>query len=104
MQPQPPKEPPSGGWYQQPPVDPYRVVGQMSQVGDAGRRAHWWSGLKLVSGLVGGLLVFFPFGLIASAFWGWWSGESNWGTGGWVTVLLGLTAGMCVGSFLASES
>ncbi|WP_291416310.1 hypothetical protein [Actinophytocola sp.] len=76
----------------------------MSQVGGTGRKSHWWSGMKLGAGIAGGLLVFFPFGLIASAFWGWWSGEANWGAGGWVTVLLGLTAALCVGGFVASES
>lgn len=100
MDPVPPPLPPPPP----PDNDPYRAVWQMSQVGAPTGRSHWWSDLKLGAGIVGGLLVMFPFGLIASAIWGWWGGEQNWGAGGWVTVLIGLTAALCVGGFVASES
>lgn len=96
MEPQPPPE-----------QDPFRSMWQMSPVADAragggaGRRK---SGLRLGAGLIGGLLMFTPFGLMASALWGWWSGESNWNGAGWATVVIGLGLGALVGGFVASES
>jgi hypothetical protein len=68
--------------------------------GRAGRRR---SDLRIGVGLAGGLMMFVPFGLTASAFWGWWQGESNWNGAGWATVVIGLGAGALVGGFVASE-
>lgn len=84
--------------------DPYRAVWQMNQVGDARATGRRKSNLHWTSGIIAGLVTFVPFGLMASAFWGWWQNEMNWGSGGWATVLIGLAAGFSVGGFVASES
>lgn len=95
MDPQPPPE-----------QDPFRSMWQMSPVADAragGKAGRRKSNLRWGAGLFGGLLMFVPFGLIASVFWGWWQGEANWGGAGWATVLIGLGLGSLVGGFVASS-
>ncbi|GAB3469540.1 hypothetical protein [Actinophytocola sediminis] len=95
MEPQPPPE-----------QDPFRAMWQMSPVADAradGKRRRR-SGLRIGTGIIGGLLMFLPFGLAASALWGWWQGESTWDGAGWAVVVIGLGAGALVGGFVASES
>ncbi|OLF15596.1 hypothetical protein [Actinophytocola xanthii] len=115
----PPPEPPSAdpaqpSWTQPPEqapqpsqqADPFGAVWSMSPVADAraaGRAGRRRSDLRLGAGLVGGLLIFFPFGLIATILWGWWEGEANWGSGGWVNVLIGAAAGFAVGAVVASS-
>jgi hypothetical protein len=75
----------------------------MSQVGaETGRRKRFGN-LRLGAGIIAGLVAFLPFGIAASAVWGWWSGESNMVGGGWAIVVLGLAAGFGVGGFVASE-
>jgi len=96
MQPQPPPE-----------QDPFRSMWQMSPVADAragGKAGRRRTTLRLGAGLIGGLVAFVPFGLVTSAFWGWWQGESNWGGGGWAVLVMGLGVGALVGGFVASES
>ncbi|OLF07230.1 hypothetical protein BLA60_28950 [Actinophytocola xinjiangensis] len=96
MEPQPPPE-----------QDPFRSMWQMSPVADAragGKAGRKRTGLRLGAGLIGGLVAFTPFGLVTSAFWGWWQGESNWGASGWAVVIIGLGVGALVGGFVASES
>lgn len=92
---------------QRPPEDPnnpYGAMWQMSPVGDSGRRKVGGD-LKLGVGVLGGLIAFAPFALVASVLWGWWSGSAdvNWGPGGWAFVIIGLAAGFSVGAFLASD-
>ncbi|MGH3760436.1 hypothetical protein [Actinophytocola sp.] len=82
--------------------DPYRSVWQMSQVGEETRRKRFGN-LKLGTGIIAGLVGFAPFGVVASALWGWWSGESDMHGGGWAVVVIGLAAGSLVGGFVASE-
>ncbi len=85
-----------------PPHDPYRSVWQMSQVGgETGRKR--FGNLRLGAGIVAGLVTFAPFGVVTSALWGWWSGGSNLGGGGWAVLLIGLAAASGVGGFVASE-
>jgi hypothetical protein len=91
--------------HQPPPPDndPYRSMWPMSQVGGptGGKRS---GNLKLGAGIVAGLIGFAPFGVVTSAIWGWWSGESHLTGGGWAVMVIGLAAGLCVGGFVASES
>lgn len=94
---------------QQPPPDqdPTRAMWRMSPVADAratGRGSRRGSTLRLGAGIVGGLVMFVPFALVASAFWGWWSGTSDLNGAGWATIVIGLAAGLVVGGFVASES
>ena len=86
-----------------PPHDPYQSVWPMSQVGGPTKRKRFGN-LKLGAGIIAGLIGFAPFGLVASAIWGWWSGESHMSGGGWAIVVIGLAAGFAAGGFVASES
>jgi hypothetical protein len=84
------------------PPDPYQSVWQMSQVGAGGKRR--FRDLKLVSGLIAGILMFLPFGLITSIVWGWWGdADANVNGVGWAFALVGLAAGMVVGGIVASS-
>jgi hypothetical protein len=80
--------------------DPYRSVWRMTPVWTTGSGR---SELKIVAGIIAGLVVFMPFGIVASVLWGWWGDETNWGPGGWATVLLGLSAASAMGGFVASD-
>jgi hypothetical protein len=88
---------------QPPDNDPYRSVWQMSQVGEETGRKRFGN-LKMGAGIIAGLVAFVPFGVVASALWGWWTGGSDMNGGGWAVVVIGLAAGLCVGGFVASES
>jgi hypothetical protein len=94
MQPQPPPE-----------EDPYRSMWQMSPVADmraggkAGRRR---SNLRIVPGIIGGVVTLIPFGVVTSTIWGWWQGESTWSGGGWAILVIGLAAAFAVAAFVAS--
>jgi hypothetical protein len=81
--------------------DPYQAVWQMSQVGDAGK--HGGRRIRWVAGLVGGLVGLFPFALITTAIWGWWSGESHLNAGGFAVLVIGLAAGLSLGGYVATN-
>jgi hypothetical protein len=84
------------------PPDPYKSVWQMSQVGAGGKRR--FRDLKLVSGIIAGVIMFVPFGLITTIVWGWWGdAESNVNGVGWAFALVGLAAAMVVGGIVASS-
>jgi hypothetical protein len=110
-QPVPPAQPAQQSFpqpFQQPARqgDPFRSVWSMSPVADAragGRAGRRRSDLRLGAGLVGGLVTFAPFALIATILWGWWAGEASWGSGGWVAVLIGAAAGFGIGGLVASQ-
>ncbi|HEV7652270.1 MAG TPA: hypothetical protein VGP26_29305 [Actinophytocola sp.] len=94
---QPGQPPPPGN-------DPYRAVWQMNQVGQEMGPRRRFGNLRLVAGIIAGLVAFMPFGVATSAVWGWWSGESDLNGAGWAIIVLGLAAGLGVGGFVASES
>ena len=84
------------------PPDPYQSVWQMSQVGAGGKRRL--RDLKLVSGVIAGIIMFVPFGLITTIVWGWWGeAESNVNGVGWAFALIGLAAAVVVGGIVASS-
>lgn len=86
---------------QEPPQrDPYKTMWQMTPVGGSSKGSN----LKIGSGVIAGLVTLVPFGVVASVLWGWWGDDTDWSTGGWVTLLIGLAAALSVGGFVASES
>lgn len=84
----------------EPERDPYKAMWHMTPVPGPSRGSN----LKIGTGIIAGLVTLAPFGLVASVLWGWWGDESNWDSGGWVTMLIGLAAALSVGGFVASES
>lgn len=90
---------------EQPPEDdPYRAVWHMTPVGDAGR--HGGRGgreLRIWAGVIAGLIGFFPFGLMVTAAWGFWSGDPEVNSGGFALLFVGLAAGACLGGYIASN-
>jgi hypothetical protein len=81
--------------------DPYKAVWQMSQVGDAGK--HGGRRIRWVAGIVGGLVGLFPFALITTAVWGWWSGDFGVNAIGFAILTVGLAAGLSVGGYVATS-
>jgi hypothetical protein len=81
--------------------DPYQAVWQMSQVGDAGK--HGGRRIRWVAGLVGGLVGLFPFALIATAAWGWWSGEAEFNGVGFAFLVVGLAVGLSLDGYVATS-
>lgn len=85
MEPEPPRD-----------DDPYRAVWNMTPVGGTGGRRR--SELRLLPGLIAGVVVLMPFGILAG--WLWSAGAV---TGGWVITLLGLAAAFSMAAFVASD-
>ncbi|RZS44286.1 hypothetical protein EV193_101161 [Herbihabitans rhizosphaerae] len=73
----------------------------MSPVGDAGQ--HGGSGLKLGAAFAAGVVVMFPFVLVAGVFWGWWWSDETATAGGWVTMLFGVAAAVSLGGWVATN-
>ena len=80
--------------------DPYRSVWNMTPVGgtDGPRRTE----LRILPGLIAGLVVFVPFGVLAGYLWGLW-GDLHATAAGWVVTLVGLAGAFSMGAFVASD-
>jgi hypothetical protein len=85
-----------------PEEDPYRSVWNMSPVGGPEGKPRRTE-LKLVSGLIAGLAVFLPFGILAGVLWGWWFHDDGSNSAGWVVTVLGLAGAFSMGAFVASD-
>jgi hypothetical protein len=81
--------------------DPYQSVWNMTPVGgtDGVRRR---TELRILPGLIAGLVVFLPFGVLAAFLWGLW-GELHATAAGWVVTLVGLAGAFSMGAFVASD-
>ncbi|MGQ0841465.1 hypothetical protein [Actinokineospora sp.] len=82
------------------PGDPYSAVWRMTPVGDAaghGRQS------RPIAGIVAGLVVFSPFGLIVGILLGWWFSDTALVEWALIVTLFGLIAAGSVGFFVAND-